>query len=125
MRIAMVGPEVAPFSKEGGLADVLGSLPAALSALGEDVCVISPLYRGVRERAEEIGRPLERVEGGEFAVAIGSATVTGAAWRSTLPGTDVPVYFLQNDRYYDRDGYYTRREDNTDFLDNSERFIFL
>jgi starch synthase len=125
MRIAMVGSEVAPFSKEGGLADVLGSLPAALAELGEDVCVISPLYRGVRERAQEFGRPLERVQGGDFSVAIGAANVAGSAWRSVLPDTDVPVYFLQNDRYYDRDGYYTKRQDNTDFQDNSERFIFL
>jgi len=125
MRIAMVGSEVAPFSKEGGLADVLGSLPAALAELGEDVCVISPLYRGVRERAEEIGRPLEPVEGGRFSVPMGAGSASGAAWRSALPGTDVPVYFLQNDRYYNRDGYYTKRPDNTDFQDNSERFIFL
>ncbi|NLW51528.1 MAG: glycogen synthase GlgA [Candidatus Brocadiaceae bacterium] len=125
MRIAMVGSEVAPFSKEGGLADVLGSLPAALAGLGEDVCVISPLYRGVRERAEALGLPLRPVEKGDFVVPIGAANVPGSAWQSVLPGTDVPVYFLQNDRYYDREGYYTRREDNTDFLDNSERFIFL
>ena len=125
MRIAMVGSEVAPFSKEGGLADVLGSLPAALAELGEDVCVISPLYRGVREAAERLGRPLELVEGGRFGVPIGSATVAGEVWQSVLPGTNVTAYFLRNDRYFDRDGYYTRGADHSDFRDNSERFIFL
>jgi starch synthase len=43
----MVGSEAAPFSKTGGLADVLGALPAALARLGEEVAVLSPLYRGV------------------------------------------------------------------------------
>jgi starch synthase len=43
----MVGSEAAPFSKTGGLADVLGSLPAALARLGEEVAVLSPLYRGI------------------------------------------------------------------------------
>lgn len=124
MQIAMVVSEVAPFSKEGGLADVLGSLPPALSALGEEVVVFSPLYRGVREQAEKIGRPLERVEEGIFHAPVGDASVAGTAWRTQLPGSDVTAYFLENDRYYDRDGYYTTDE-HTDYQDNSERFIFL
>ncbi len=125
MRIAMVASEVAPFSKEGGLADVLGSLPVALEQLGEQVCVISPLYRGVREQAERIGLPLKQADAGRFAVPIGDATVQARVWESTLPGSQVTALFLECDRYYDRDGYYTNRSDHTDYQDNSERFIFL
>jgi len=43
----MVASEAAPFAKTGGLADVLGSLPAALVRLGDDVAVLLPLYRGI------------------------------------------------------------------------------
>jgi starch synthase len=43
-RILMATSEAAPFSKTGGLADVLGSLPQALARAGEDVAVIVPLY---------------------------------------------------------------------------------
>ncbi len=125
MQIAMVASEVAPFSKEGGLADVLGSLPAALAELGETVCVISPLYQGVRETAERIGSPLERVQDGDFLVPLGDAEVPGTTWRARVPGTAVEAFFLQNDRYYDRDGYYTKRSDHSDYQDNSERFVFL
>jgi len=125
MQIAMVASEVAPFSKEGGLADVLGSLPAALGALGQAVCVISPLYRGVREAAARLGLPFDRVENGSFTVPMGDMEAPCVAWRSRLPETDVTAYFLQNDRYYDRDGYYTNASDHSDFQDNSERFIFL
>ncbi len=124
MQIAMVASEVAPFSKEGGLADVLGSLPAALAGLGERAIVVSPLYRGVREQAERVGRPLEPVADGEFRAPVGDAMVAGRAWKTSLPETDVTFYFLENDRYYDRDGYYTT-ESNTDYQDNSERFIYF
>jgi starch synthase len=43
----MVASEAAPFAKTGGLADVLGSLPAALARLGEEVAVLLPFYRGI------------------------------------------------------------------------------
>lgn len=125
MQIAMVASEVAPFSKEGGLADVLGSVPTALSELGETVCVISPLYRGVRETAEQIGFPLQAAPNGRFSVPIGDADVPATVWRSMLPGTNVQAFFLQNDDYYDREGYYTQPSDHSDYQDNSERFAFL
>ena len=91
MQIAMVASEVAPFSKEGGLADVLGALPRALGELGEDVCVISPLYRDVRQNAERAGVALEPLRDGAFSVPIGDAQVEGRAWKATLPGkTSMP-----------------------------------
>src|SRR5450755_3437986 len=43
-RVLMVTPEAAPFAKTGGLADVLGALPAALAAIGEEVAVVLPRY---------------------------------------------------------------------------------
>ncbi|OYW13006.1 MAG: hypothetical protein B7X34_01045, partial [Acidobacteriia bacterium 12-62-4] len=46
-KIMMVASEVAPFIKTGGLADVMGSLPAALARAGESVTVVMPRYRGV------------------------------------------------------------------------------
>ncbi|MHC4480110.1 MAG: glycogen synthase GlgA [Planctomycetota bacterium] len=125
MQVLMVASEVAPFSKEGGLADVLGALPAAVARLGHDVAVVSPLYRGVRQRAAEVGSPLKPVDGGAFTVAIGDAGVPAAVWQSATPDGEVTLYFLENDRYYDRDGYYTRPSDNAEYQDNSERFIFL
>jgi starch synthase len=44
MKILMVGSEAAPFVKTGGLADVLGALPAALVQRGEEVAVVLPAY---------------------------------------------------------------------------------
>jgi starch synthase len=47
MRILMVGSEAVPYAKTGGLADVLGALPAALARLGHQVDVVMPRYRGI------------------------------------------------------------------------------
>ncbi len=50
LRVWFLAPEVSPFAKTGGLADVAGSLPLALRRLGIDVGVVLPFYRLVRER---------------------------------------------------------------------------
>ncbi|CAN1831257.1 Granule-bound starch synthase 1, chloroplastic/amyloplastic [Linum perenne] len=44
MRLVFVGAEVAPWSKTGGLGDVLGGLPVAMAAKGHRVMTISPRY---------------------------------------------------------------------------------
>ena len=56
MRILMVASEAAPFAKTGGLADVLGALPAALVRLGHSVDVVIPRYRGI-----DAGAPVARL----------------------------------------------------------------
>jgi starch synthase len=51
MKILMVASEAAPFAKTGGLADVVGSLPAALKSLGHEVAVLLPRYASVDLRS--------------------------------------------------------------------------
>ena len=48
LRILMIASEARPFSKTGGLADVLGALPPALARLGHRVTVVLPKYRGTQ-----------------------------------------------------------------------------
>ena len=54
LRILLVASEASPFAKTGGLADVAGALPRALAALGHDVRILMPQYRGVERHAPEI-----------------------------------------------------------------------
>jgi glycogen synthase len=53
----MVGSEALPFSKTGGLADVLGALPLALGKLGHRVTLVTPKYRGVQ--AQGVARTIQ------------------------------------------------------------------
>ena len=50
MRIVFVASEGVPFSKTGGLADVVGALPKALAKLGHTVDVVLPRYRMYQAR---------------------------------------------------------------------------
>src|SRR5207253_2725098 len=62
MRILTVASEAVPFAKTGGLADVIGALPFALSRLGHDVDVVMPRYRGISD-GEQSGRVTVRLGG--------------------------------------------------------------
>ena len=98
MKILYASSEVAGFAKTGGLADVAGSLPIALAARGLDCAVVMPLYRACRSS----GQPLQPTEH-RLSIPIGDRIVEGRIWRSTLPGSDVPVYLIEQPDYFDRD----------------------
>ena len=53
--VLMVGSEALPFSKTGGLADVLGALPLALGRLGHRVTLVTPKYRGIAGSRSDTG----------------------------------------------------------------------
>jgi starch synthase len=118
MHVVMIAPEVVPFSKTGGLGDVLGSLPRALGRAGAHVAVIAPLYRCTWD----CGQPL-RATSTVVSVPIGQRRVFARLFVSQLPRSGVPVYLLDCPDYYDRPGLYG--EQGKDYRDNAERFIFL
>jgi starch synthase len=129
MKVLLAASEVVGFAKTGGLADVVGSLPRALARRGHECAVILPLYNSARQ-ATVAPRPTEHT----FNIAIGGRTVTGRLWRSTLPGSTIPVYLIEQSAYFERDdpaqgrGLYqwtTPRGDKQDYPDNCERFVFF
>jgi starch synthase len=119
LNILITASEAVPFAKEGGLADVVGALPKFLKARGHDVRVVMPRYYKVdRERFQLRALP------GVLVVPMG---VIGEMYCGVLegriPGTEVPVYFLEHEDYFGRDTLYEK--DNRGYLDNDNRFIFL
>lgn len=118
MNILMVASEAIPFAKTGGLADVVGSLPVELARLGHRVTVMLPAYQA----AKASGQPIESTNI-QLDIPIGNKVVSGSLLRSNLPGSNVPVYLVEQDDYFDRAELY--RQEGSDYRDNCERFVFF
>jgi starch synthase len=116
LRVLFVTSEAAPFAKTGGLADVSSALPRALRARGVDVRVVMPLYAGIDWNA------LERLDG-PLRVPSWWGVARAGVRLGRLPRSEVPVYFLEYHRYFDRPFLYGPPGDG--YADNLERFTFL
>jgi len=116
MKIAMASPEIAPFAKTGGLADVVGSLPLALEGLGVQVSLIMPAYSVIP------GKFFLRDTGIELTVPVSHRFEIGRVLEGKT-GKGIRVYFIQADKYFARDNLYTTPEG--DYFDNAERFVFF
>ena len=109
--VMMVASEATPFVKTGGLADVLGSLPAALVARGEKVSVVIPKFRGVwQEGAQRVWDNLP--------ISIGPLQLSAEIFHAVRNGVD--YYFVGLPSLYDRAGIYSTA--GHDFSDNHIRF---
>jgi hypothetical protein len=86
LRILLVASEVAPFAKTGGLADVAGALPRALTALGHDVRILLPKYRGAEAHATETRLVVPNIQ-----VPLGDRVAEGALIEGTPSGVGVPA----------------------------------
>ncbi|TYQ16199.1 UNVERIFIED_CONTAM: starch synthase [Acetivibrio alkalicellulosi] len=110
-KILFASSEVDPFAKTGGLADVAASLPKALKRLGQDVRVVMPKYKNI---------PQEYVDKMQYVGYI----YVDISWRHQfcailmLEHDGVTYYFLDNEHYFKRDGYYG-------YNDEAERFAFF
>ena len=111
LKVLYVASEAVPFIKTGGLADVAGSLPKALKKQDVDVRVVMPKYGKI---AQEYLDKMEHVYDGEFTVS----------WRTKFLGIDklvldgVTFYFIDNQEYFYREGFYG-------YGDDAERFAFF
>jgi starch synthase len=120
LRILHVASEVAPYSKTGGLADVLGALPRALSALGHEVVVVTPLYRGVDPEHFALAKRLRT-----FRVRLGSRQEEVIFYEGHPPGSPkVRVWFVGHRGAFDREGIYGPKGAG-DHPDNAWRFALL
>jgi starch synthase len=118
LKILFVASEVFPFAKTGGLADVVGALPQALLKLGCEVAVVMPKYKVISPEKYKL-----KYEINGLSVPMGMGDLNADVLSTRLGDTHAKVYFIQNDRYFDRDGLYGTPEG--DYHDNAGRFAFF
>jgi len=118
MKILFVTSECTPFSKSGGLADVAYSLPPALTEAGNEVAIITPLYRCVREG---YGKSLVKVK--DCTVYMDKTPYKLGLYRGERAG--VPVWFTEYDPFFDRPRLYGYDDDKLRFAMFSRAVVDL
>lgn len=93
MKVLITGYEVAPFFKRGGLGDVMGSLPKALSKISVDCRIVVPYYTEMQGNVDA-----RRI--GEFHVHFGDKEEEIGVYESKLPDSNCTVYFLSNRPFF-------------------------
>lgn len=117
MRLLLASSEVHPYSKSGGLADMVAALAKALGRAGHQVGLVTPLYRGIRERFPQLQRLDYFLE-----VPLGDQRIQCEVW-TLQPSEGLTVYFIDRPEFYHRSGLYN--EGGHDYADNAHRFIFF
>jgi starch synthase len=113
MKILFVASEALPYSKTGGLADVVEALPKALVEMGHEVAVFLPRYRGNKITSTIVS---------SLTIPMGDA-LRFPALAEGVPVAGVRYYFVDDPEYFDREGIYGTKLG--DFADNAERYAEL
>ena len=109
-KVLFVASEALPYASTGGLADVLGSLPAALVKKGVDARVVIPYYGSIKTKFKEISYVCD------YNVKL--------SWRNQYCGIHTAVcngvtfYFVDNEYYFNRPSLYGS-------FDDGERYAFF
>jgi starch synthase len=109
MRILFIASEAFPLAKVGGLADVTSSLAIALRDLGHEPCLVLPKYGSIKA-------PIQEIQGKGFAVSLMGHSEPATLKKTMLKGR-IPVYLVENQRYFGAEEIYTQ--------DELDRFLFF
>jgi len=112
LKILFVASECTPIAKVGGLGDVIGALPKALTELGLDVRIVIPKYRIIDENKYNFKLIASKIKKKEEFINI---------YQGFLPDSKVPVYLLENEKYFGENGVYS----HISSFDGIERFLFF
>ncbi|UCD70957.1 MAG: glycogen synthase GlgA [Syntrophobacterales bacterium] len=117
LRVLLLSPEVFPFAKTGGLADVAGSLPKSIKGLGCDIRVAMPYYRMTKKGDFQVKVIFEDVEIPLFGEVLNDSIFSAEA------DGGVPLYLINKDEFFDREFLYGTSKG--DYFDNMERFVYF
>ncbi|MBL67856.1 MAG: glycogen synthase [Verrucomicrobiales bacterium] len=117
MHILQAASEFYPYSKTGGLADMVAGLSCALANAGHKLTVITPLYRSTKDLLMKRSESPMQLD-----IKLGAESIRGRL----IPyetGEGIRVYFVEQKDFFDRQGIYM--ENGEGYPDNPDRFIFL
>lgn len=98
LKIVQIVSEVSPFSKSGGLADVVQSLPKAIKRLGHNVIVITPLYEQIIDKKKHKLKLIHE----DIDIYLNSKDHCKINyWRGYLM-RGLPVYFIENKKFFSK-----------------------
>jgi starch synthase len=116
-RILVASSEAHPLIKTGGLADVAGSLPAALRGLGHDARLIIPAYPNAVKRIRELKTLGD--------LRLPGARTTARILGGRLTDSELPTYLVEAPEYFCREGNPYTDTSGRDWGDNAERFMLF
>jgi starch synthase len=118
LRVLFATSEAYPLIKTGGLADVSGALPKAISQLAGfegDIKIVMPAYSAVLAKLNNI-QTIANIN----VLGQACAIITG-----TMPDSELDVIAIQNAFLYERAGGPYSDENGVDWVDNALRFGVL
>lgn len=125
INILFAASEVVPFAKTGGLADVAGALPIVIKELGHEIRIAMPRYACIGERKHKL-HDIVRLHAQAIPIAPTPVDIDIKSSFLTNSKAKVQVYFIENPRYFGREGLYQDPANkNKDYPDNDERFILF
>lgn len=96
---------------------MVGALAKSLGRAGHEVGLVTPLYRGILARFQQIKKFDWHMD-----LPLGLRRASAEVW-TVEPSVGVTIYFIDRPEFYDRAGFYQER--GVDYPDNAQRFIFL
>src|SRR5438445_2187434 len=118
MKILMISAEGPPLQQAGALVDVMDALPSALRARGNEVSVVMPFYREIKEN-----RAFKKKNTGiTVDVQVGNKVYV-ARYLEGRSASGVQLFLIRCDEFFDRVGIYCER--GKPYEDNAARFIFF
>lgn len=120
MKILFATSELTPLAKVGGLGDVAGALPPALSLFGQDIRVIIPKYNVIDDKKYSFKLVAKNID-----VAFGKVKEKINLYETTIPGTGTPVILIDNPKYLGSGGIYFEKSAFVGSFKEIERFLFF
>ncbi len=117
MRLLLASSELHPFSKTGGLADMVIALGKSLALAGHRVGIVTPMYRGIRKKFPGIKPAYFRLD-----LPLGHSGAAGELLALEM-APNLTIYFVDQPQFFDRAGLYG--EGSVDYPDNAARFAYL